>query len=169
MATAKRGTESTREVQAELRAFALVLSAIRARLLDLTPIIERQPGYRDNERASIAGDDDRHTVEWSIHGALSNDGEALDDVVRHLREEGELTEAAAARKEAQARKDRVVRTRRYEREAAIQEKARQKNAATVASINASVERTTTTLRKVTEVLRRARKNGTRRAAACARS
>lgn len=170
MGTTKRRTETTREVQAELRAFALLLSTIHVRLVELMPIIEQQPAFKENDRASKAGDDDRFTVEWSIHGLKGTDLEALEEVSRHVREDGERTEADAARREEKHRKERVVRERRYARQDAIREKARQKarkrNAAAVASINASVDRITATLRETSEIL--ARKSGASRAA-CVRS
>jgi hypothetical protein len=148
MSTAKRRTESTREVQAELRAFALVLSTIHGRLVALAPIIERQPAWRENERASIAGDDDRFTVEWSIKGLLGTDVEALEEVVQHIREDGELTEADAARQEAKSRKRRV----QLDREFAREEREKQKRSAALDQISGAVERTTTALRKVADVL-----------------
>jgi hypothetical protein len=144
-----RETETTREVQAELRAFSMILRAIRERLRALVPVVERQPGFIENQEASRTGDDERFTVEWSIHGALATDGEALEDVARHLADDGALTEGAAVKQEAANRKRAAARDRRLAKEAARRARAQK----AVEELQKALERNATSLRRTADVLR----------------
>lgn len=144
-----RATDTTREVQAELRAFSTILHAIRERLRALVPVVERQSGFIDNDKASRAGDDERFTVEWSIHGALAAEGEALEDVARHLAEDGTLTEAAAAQQETANRKRAAAIGRSLAKEAARRARAQK----AVDELQKALERNATSLRRTADVLR----------------
>jgi hypothetical protein len=145
----RRATDTTREVQAELRAFSTILHAIRERLRALVPVVERQPGFIENDKASRAGDDERFTVEWSIRGALETDGDALEDVARHLADDGALTEGAAAKQETANRKRAAARDRRLAKEAAHRARAQE----AVEDLQKALERNATCLRRTADVLR----------------
>jgi hypothetical protein len=144
-----RATDTTREVQAELRAFSTILHAIRERLRALVPVVERQPGFIDNDKASRAGDDQRFTVEWSIRGALETDGGALEDVARHLAEDGAMTETEAAQHEAASRKRAAATDRRLAKEAARRARAQK----AVGDLEKALERNAAALRRTADVLR----------------
>lgn len=99
--TRRRQTQTEREVQAELRAFAVVVSAMVERLRHLVPVVESLPEYQLVDRASRDGDDSRWSIAWSIAGFLN--GREAGDLLKFLMYEAGLTESDVALMEAKAR------------------------------------------------------------------
>jgi hypothetical protein len=109
-----RRTETERDVQAELRAFSVVIAAIGGRLRALMGVTARLPAYRRRDAEGKRGEDDGHPLAWSIHGTLAGGLEDVEDLERTFQEEAQLTEEACELIEAESR----ARTKRVKAEQA---------------------------------------------------